>query len=53
MDGEDEEIHISKIHPYYYDANCTSLRDAAMRDVLTLFDVEAVLDHTGNPPLWG
>ena len=53
MDGEDEEIHISKIHPYYYDANYTSPRDAAMSDVLTLFDVEAVLDHTGNPPPGG
>ena len=24
-----------------------------MRDVLTLFDVEAVLDHIGNPPSGG
>jgi hypothetical protein len=50
VDGEEEEIHISKIHPYYFDANHTSPRDAAMRDVLTLFDVEAVLNHTGLPP---
>jgi hypothetical protein len=53
VDGEDEEIPISKVHPYYDDTNYTSPQDAAMRDVLTLFDVEAVLDHIGNPPSGG
>ena len=48
IDGRDEEVHVSKIHPYHFDPTHTSPRDAALRDVLTLFDVEEVLDHRGD-----
>ena len=48
IDGRDEEVHVSKLHPYHFDPTYTSLRDAALRDVLTLFDVEEVLDHRGD-----
>ena len=43
-----EEIHLKKIHPFFYDATYTSPREVAMRDVLTLFDVESILEHSGD-----
>ena len=44
----EEEVHLTRIHPFFYDPNYTSPRDAALRDVLSLFDVERIIDHSGN-----
>ena len=51
IDGKDEEVHVARLHPYHFNQHHTSPRDAAMRDVLTLFEVEAVLDHSGDGKL--
>jgi hypothetical protein len=51
IDGREEEVHLARLHPYYFNPRHTSPRDAAMRDVLTLFEVEAVLDHSGDGKL--
>ena len=51
----EEDVHLTRIHPFQYDSNYTSPRDAALRDVLSLFDVERILDHSGNKnrdPRW-
>jgi hypothetical protein len=45
IDGRDEEVHLARLHPYHFDTHHLTPRDAAMRDVLTLFEVKAVLDH--------
>ena len=44
----EEEVHLTRIHPFHYDPNYTSPRDAALRDVLSLFDVERIIDHSGD-----
>ena len=44
----EEEVHLTRIHPFHYDPNYTSPRDAALRYVLSLFDVERIIEHTGN-----
>ena len=51
IDGKDEDVHLARLHPYPFDPQHTTPRDAAMRDVLTLFEVEAVLDHRGHKKL--
>ena len=51
IDGRGEEVHLARIHPYYFNPRHTSPRDAAMRDVWTLFEVVAVSDHNGNGKL--
>jgi hypothetical protein len=48
IDGRDEDVHLARLHPYHFNPHHTTPRDAAMRDVLTLFEVEAVLDHSGD-----
>ena len=48
IDGKDEEVHLARLNPYYFDPQHTTPRDAAMLDVLTLFEVEEVLDHSGD-----
>ena len=48
IDGEEEETHISRIHPFHFDANQTSPRDVAKRDIISLFDIEEILDHSGT-----
>jgi transposase InsO family protein len=48
IDGKDEEVHLARLHPYHFDPHHLTPRDAAMRDVLTLFEVEAVLEHHGD-----
>jgi transposase InsO family protein len=45
VDGKEETIHVSRLHPFHYDPVFTSPRDAALRDVHRLFDVEEILDH--------
>jgi hypothetical protein len=51
IDGKEEDVHLARLHPYHFDPRHTSPRDAAMRDVLTLFDIEEVLDHSGDGKL--
>ena len=41
-------MNLTRIHPFQYDFNYTAPRDAALRDVVSLFDVERILDHSGN-----
>ena len=48
IDEKEEEVHLKRLHPYHFSPLHTTPRDAAMRDVLTLFEVEAVIDHSGN-----
>ena len=50
-DDKDEEVHLARLHPYHVNPLHTSPRDAAMRDVLRLFEVESVLDHRGDGKL--
>jgi hypothetical protein len=51
IDGKEGDVHLARLHPYHFDPRHTSPRDAAMRDVLTLFDIEEVLDHSGDGKL--
>jgi hypothetical protein len=48
INGNEEQFHISKIHPYHHDIHQLSPRDVAKRDILTLFDIEEILNHVGN-----
>ena len=48
IDGKEEEVHLKRLHPYHFSPLHITPRDAAMRDVLTLFEVEAVIDHSGS-----
>ena len=48
INGNEEIIHLARIHPYYQDMLQMSPRDVAKRDILTLFDVEEILNHNGN-----
>ena len=43
-----EVVHVSLIHPYIIDPNAMEPRNVAMRDVLTMFEVENILQHNGN-----
>ena len=51
IDGREEEVNPTRIHRRHFNYQHTSLRDAAMRDVWTLFEVVAVSDHNGNGKL--
>jgi hypothetical protein len=51
IDGKEEDVHLKRLHPYHFSPLHTTPRDAAMRDVLTLFEVEAVIDHSGDVKL--
>jgi hypothetical protein len=48
IDGKEEDVHLKRLHPYHFSPHHTTPRDAAIRDVLTLFEVEAVIDHSGD-----
>ena len=48
IDSRDKDVHLARLRPYHFNPHHTTPRDAAMRDVLTLFEVEAVLDHSGD-----
>ena len=48
ISGDDEETHIKRIHPYHRDPRQLSPHEVAMRDVLSLFEVEDILSHSGN-----
>ena len=43
-----EVVHVSLIHPYIIDQNAMKPRNVAMRDILTMFEVENILQHNGN-----
>ena len=48
ISGNDEETHIKRIHPYHMDSRQLSPQEVAKRDILSLFDVEEILSHSGN-----
>jgi len=48
IDEKEEDVHLKRLHPYHFSPLHTTPRDAAMRDVLTLFEIEAVIDHSGD-----
>ena len=43
-----ELIHVTDIHPYHYDPNHSEPRDVARRDITSAFEVENILEHTGD-----
>jgi cleavage and polyadenylation specificity factor subunit 1 len=46
--NKEELAHITDIRPFYYDPRRLDPRDAALRDVASLFVVERILAHTGD-----
>ena len=48
ISGNDEQVHVTKIHPYHLDPRQLAPREVAMRDTLSLFDIEEIQSHSGN-----
>ncbi len=48
INQEISEVHITKIHPYYNDTFGLTPKQVALRDVLTLFEVDGVHAHSGD-----
>jgi len=45
---KNEEIHISLLRPFLYDANYIDPKEVAMKDAISTFTVESILEHSGN-----
>jgi hypothetical protein len=46
--NKDEQIHISLLRPFLFDANYIDPTDVAMKDAISTFTVEAILEHNGD-----
>ena len=42
------DVHITKLHPYYVGKYGLTPKQVALRDVLTLFEVDGILNHSGD-----
>ena len=45
----EEDVHVTRIHPFEFDATRTDPIEVARRDVVSTFTVERILDHAGDP----
>jgi hypothetical protein len=46
--GKDEEIHVTFLRPFLFDSNFIDPKDVAMKDAISTFVVEKILEHSGN-----
>ncbi len=46
--GSDEEIHVTFLRPFLFDSNFVDPRDVAMKDAISTFVVEKILEHEGD-----
>ena len=45
---KNEDIHISLLRPFLYDANYIDPKEVAMKDAISTFTVERIIEHAGN-----
>ena len=48
IEKKEEQIHISLLHPFLYDANFIDPTDIAIHDAISTFTVERILEHKGD-----
>ncbi len=48
INHEKVDIHLTKLHPYYVGKHGLKPKQVALRDVLTLFEVDGILEHSGD-----
>ena len=48
INHEKVDVHITKLHPYYVGKHGLTPKQVALRDVLTLFEVDGILNHSGD-----
>ena len=48
MTGKDEEIHVTFLRPFLFDSNFIDPKDVAMKDAISTFVVEKILEHDGD-----
>ena len=50
---KEEDIHVTDLRPFLYDSNFIDPRDVAMKDAISTFTVERILEHSGNRKKYG
>jgi hypothetical protein len=50
---KEEDIHVKLLRPFLYDTNFIDPRDVAMKDAISTFTVECILEHSGNMKKYG
>ena len=44
----EETVHASEVHPFLFDANFIDPSDIALKDAISTFNVERILEHVGD-----